>query len=383
MRAIDTNNNDNTNRRYLTDIILETIAISGEFPSAQVSRFIGGVRYKRKIIERLKEKNQIYSFYRDALRGYRLTSSAKLLLLTRNPERFAFYLTGHSDTNNPKSEITRRLRLHRIAETYITMQNAGVSVFRDAKPDLFCPDISVPTPTFSIQTPVFYSSREIKEIGMEFVSIRGARMVGVLLTPTYVFIVYNTGSSLMKWDYKPEMRTKALMKNVLCHQRLAHQYQPENVYALMLGDNMEIGYQLLTSTGGVKRSYFTLDGNYDSFAFITNDHKGEVLLRLLCDSYLTNQLNTLLTEGFYENNPGLTIENDAITEDDEPVLFGYSYDMPRIRRFDSALRLQNRKGVLICFDFQVDTLKRFCSEHVRFQTIDFIKFEGRFFVSNE
>ena len=371
--------NNSPDRRYLTDVILETIAISGELPSTQVSRFSGGDRYKRKILDRFKEKNLIYSYYRDALRGYRLTSKAKSLLLSRNPERFTFYLTGQSDTNNPKSEITRRLRLHRIAETYMTMQNAGVSIFRDDKPDVFYSEEFVPSLSLEIQSPVFYSSRELKEIGMEFVSIRGARAVGVLLTPTEVFVVYNTGHSLLKWDYKPEMRTRALLKNVLCQQRLSRQYQPESVRALMLGDSMEIAYQLMTSTGGVKFSYFTLDGNYDSFAFLTNDRKGELLLRLLCDRTLTNQLDDMLSEGLYEADPALPVENDAITENDEPVLFGYSLDMPRIRRFDTALRLQNRTGILICFDYQEEILKRYCSKNVRFQTIDFTKFEGRFF----
>ena len=32
-----------------------------------------------------------------------------------------------------------------------------------------------------------------------------------------------------------------------------------------------------------------------------------------------------------------------------------------------------------CFDFQADVLRRYCGSRVRFQTIDFFKFERRFF----
>lgn len=49
-------------------------------------------------------------------------------------------------------------------------------------------------------------------MGTVFAKIRGARSVGVLLTPADVFVVYDLGNSLMKWEYKSEMRTKALMK---------------------------------------------------------------------------------------------------------------------------------------------------------------------------
>ena len=113
--------------------LLELTAISGELPANQLSRLSGGDSYKAAVITALKQKKLLTTYYRDSLRGYRLTGCAKLLLCERNPERFSFYLTGAVDTNHVRSEITRRLRLHRITETTITMMNAGVSVFRFAK----------------------------------------------------------------------------------------------------------------------------------------------------------------------------------------------------------------------------------------------------------
>ena len=44
-----------------------------------------------------------------------------------------------------------------------------------------------------------------------------------------------------------------------------------------------------------------------------------------------------------------------------------------------SLDLMERPGTLICFDFQADVLRRYCGSRVRFQTIDFTKFEGRLF----
>ena len=302
------------------------------------------------------------------------SAPAKQLLLERDPERFSFYLSGACATNHIRSEPEQRLRLHRVSQTLITMRNANVSIFRDEKPGVFRPG---ETAIGSICTPAFYSSREIKEMGTTFVKIRGARSVGVLLTPQHIHVVYNMGNALMKWSYKAEMRTKALMQTVLCRERMPHQYHPDAVRGLLLGDSMELAYELLTDQGG--KNYFVLDGSYERFCFLTNDHHGEVLLRLLCDKELDNDLRELLLLDLEPRQLSETVENDAMTPDGAPVLFAYDCDLPRIRRFDTALRLQDRYGILICFDHQAEMLRRYCGDRAVVQAIDFAAFERRFF----
>jgi hypothetical protein len=297
--------------------------------------------------------------------------------LADNDERFRFFLAGSTETNLPKNEITRRLRLHRIAETYVTMMNAGVFIFRDEKADIFRPGGKQNEALATIATPSFYNSREIKEIGVEGVKIRGARSVGALLKDNRIFVVYNFGEFLMKWDYKPEMRIKALLKQLLCDGCFPHQYTRDAVGGLVLGTDMEIAHKIMSGNGR-GRNYFILDGNYDSFFYLTNDRNGETLLKLLCDPDLAGKLDRILAENLYPRNPGLTVENDAVTEHGEPVLFAYNFDMPRIVRFNNALRLQNKRGILICFDFQAAALRRCCRENVDFQTIDTERFERGF-----
>jgi hypothetical protein len=134
-------------------------------------------------------------------------------------------LTGSTGTNHLKSELTSRLRLHRVAEATVTMMGGSVSIFRDEKPDIFCSAWDAFAPA-NVDIPAFYNSREIKELGTEFVKIQGARAVGVLLTDETVYVVYNLGSGLMKWNYKSEMGQKWLMNSVLCASGLSGQYAP-------------------------------------------------------------------------------------------------------------------------------------------------------------
>lgn len=361
--------------------LLELIAISGEFPAAALCRLDGGDSYKEKLITVLKNEKLIRTHYKDKLRGYRLTTAAKKALLAENYDRFSFFLEGKTETNFIKSEITRRLRLHRIAEVFLTMRNAGVQIYRDEKPDVFYPagEGAEPTQAPTVIIPAFYNSREFKELGGETSKIKNARTIGILLTKNDAYILYNTDHGMMKWDYKSEMRTKALLKYYLCQERLPHQYIAENVKGMIFGSNMEMAYQLLTSTGGYKQNYFVLDGNYDSFVFLASDKYGELLLKLLCDNEKRNKLEEILSKNLHPPDHKLLIENDGIDEAGNPVLFAYSFDMPRISRFNSALNLQNREGTLISFDFQKEVLRKYCSALVDIQTIDFDKFERRFF----
>lgn len=355
-------------------ILLELVAVSGELPASQLARITGGDSYKSAVVTSLKNQKLLKTYYRDGLRGYRLTKRSKSLLCEDNPVRFNFALTGNVETNKIKSEITRRLRLHRIAETAVTMNNAGVSIFRDERMNIFSP---FPNKELQINSPTFFNSREIKELGTVFTKIRGARSVGVLLTENEIFTVYNLGDSLMKWNYKSEMRTKALLKTVLCRERLPHQYTPDSISGIIFANSMQFAYDLLLNKGG--KQYFILDGNYENFYFLTNDYKGETLLKFLCSPILSSTLNSILTDDLEYPQQGLTIENDAMDENGNPVLISYTCNLPRIMRFNSALQLQGKKGIIICFDYQADILKQYCAKSVEFQTIDFEECKRRFF----
>ena len=150
----------------------------------------------------LKKSGLLRTYYRDKLRGYRLGVRAKNRLLDNWPERFAPYLTGDTDTNRLKSEIGRRLRLHRLAETYVTMDNAGVGLFQDEKPKVFAPQ---GYSDGAVEYPSFYSSREVKEMGVDTTQIRSSRFTGVLLTSSGIYVTYNSSAALMKWRYKSEI----------------------------------------------------------------------------------------------------------------------------------------------------------------------------------
>ena len=66
--------------------LLKLIAISGEFPQKDLYRIAGGKSYKESVVGTLKREGLIKTYYRDSLRGLRLTCRAKKLLVQTTPK---------------------------------------------------------------------------------------------------------------------------------------------------------------------------------------------------------------------------------------------------------------------------------------------------------
>ena len=266
------------------------VGLCGEFPSGQLNRLIESDSYAEKVVTDLKQSKLIRTHYKDGLRGYRLTKRAKELLLSQNSCRFQNYLTGNAETNLIRSELPRRLRLHQKAETYLTLSHAGIPFFPDEKPLLFSE--SGEAATFPMRSlPLFYSSREIKNLGASTTKIKNSRSMGILMAPHCVYAVYNTGNTLLKWEYKTEVRLNAFFAALSSRTSL-----PWPAYRLCHHDRQWYGYGFPSpyQYRGIKKTLFMLDTAYEHFYFLPNNSYGEYLLRLLVQPQRMMQLNQLL-----------------------------------------------------------------------------------------
>ncbi|WP_242877694.1 hypothetical protein [Eisenbergiella tayi] len=359
--------------------LLELIALSGEFSPVLVSRLGISPSYSEKLITRLKEQKYIKTHYKDRLRGYRLTSSGKKLLLVRNPDRFLFYLSGCSETNQPRSSLPRRQRLHYASHVYVLLRNADITFFRDRKPLLFRESDA---PSHTLPLPVFYHSREIKELGAQTIQINNSRAIGILLSPACIYVVFYTGDGLMKWEYRTELRLKALLsyhisQGILSKEQINNGYSPNvPIKALIIGRNMDTSLKLLTSTGGFRKSYFYLDTSFDYFHYLPDTYEGEVLLKLLCNPQISTVLRQLLLSDLQPPSAEIGLEHDAFLEG-RPVLLAFDFDMQRITHFRTALSFRQLFGNLICFDFQRNVMQQYFGELASVTTINLEKLKRR------
>ena len=281
--------------------LLTLIALSGECSPDVIPRLGIGPSYGEKLLTRLKEDNLIKTHYKDRLRGLRLTCDGKRMLLSENPERFSFYLNGSSDTNHPRSDYPRRLRLQQSSIVYAMLLNSGVRLFRDQKPLLFQEEYQCRHgEPIHMELPVFYHSREVKELGTETVKIGNSRIMGILFARDCIYALFYTGDAPMKWEYRTELRVKPFLsyhasRGFLSKGHASPCYQPDTpVKAVLIGSGMDTPLKLMESTGGFQKSCFYLDNSFDYFHYIPDDAAGETMLRLLCSPALQKALRDLL-----------------------------------------------------------------------------------------
>lgn len=354
--------------------LLEMIGISGEFPASQLSRLFDTPAYTEKMITDLKANHLIRCHYKDGLRGYRLTKRAKEMLLSYNPSRFHCYLDGNVETNSIRSEPQRRIRLHQKAQTYLSLSHTAIPFLPDEKPPVFHENRQSADVILS-SLPCFYSSREIKELGDVTTKIRNSRSVGSLLARHCVYCIYNTGSTVMKWEYRTEVRLTAFLQHYLkCYPYTGH----PPIRAIMFGDTMDVALQLMTSTGGPRRDLFMLDKAFDYFHFLPSSEEGEPVLKLLANPELLTKLNQLLLSDQEKRRGDIPMEHDAISPDGRPTLLAYDFDMQRINRFNTGLNVLKLSGNVICFDFQIPVLEKYMGDKVQFSSIDLSKFRREF-----
>lgn len=362
--------------------LLSLTALSGECSPDILSRLGIGPSYGEKLVTKLKDEGLLKTHYKDRLRGYRLACGGKKLLLAQDPERFSFYLSGNTETNHPRSGYPRRLRLQQASHIYAMLLNAGITFFRDEKPLIFREEPQAGE-SVRMPRPIFYHSREVKELGTEAVKIGNSRIMGILFAPGCIYALFHTGTAPIKWEYQTELRVKTFLshhisRGILSRGSIEPCYHPDTpIRLLFIGSGMDTALKLMESTGGFQKSYFCLDSSFDYFHYVPDDAAGETTLRLLCSPALQKALRSLLLSDLQPPCPDYGLEHDAVSEG-MPVLLAFDFDMLRLSRFRTALSFHGLAGNLVCFDFQKPVLQQYFGDAAAIETIDLYKFERRF-----
>ena len=365
--------------------LLEMIALSGEYSVAAVERLLPKEAYRRKIITKGKNDKLLNTIYINKLRGYRLTSKAKKTLLGENRERFAHSLEGDVETNRVQSDITRRKRLQSMADVLTTMYRSDVEIFADKKPLIFSQS-SQPLAVdeqkpLRVKKPMFYLSREIKKTDERWLSFRGSSAAGVLLGANGAWVVYNTGDAQVQWRDRIEARIQAEMQSFLYWNVLSSQYKGADIGGIMLGSDIETLERCLTEPGGKQNGLKFLTSSYKSFYYFTNNEFGELQLRLLTDTERWAAVEKVLSEdkGMEPTPAHYSIECDGMTPDGRPVLNCCLLNVPRLVKYQSGLDLQDKYGLVYCFDFQKEFIGRYLGERAELKDVSYEKLKEKLY----
>ena len=487
-------------------LVLEMIALSGEYPKENLCNLVISSTYGEKVIKILKKNGLIKSFNKDKLKGYRLTVEGRKFLLENKPERFNRVFDNANAVNRAGSDTQKRIRLHLAAEVYTLICKSGALIFQDEKPAIFkevnelapaveeridwdskeevrkasphsppasplsprdgtpavvvrsgkssegevreafpptsppsksirSTPLSFPTAHTSAedgrrgpgrkgeerqasplypQPPIptsiigkngsedgegrgritkacFYSARELKAKA-DSNSIRASRAVGVLLTPTMVYAVYNTGKAVLSytshansklkfkgkekpkavpWRHQVETRFRVHLQTEVCRRLFPGQYKHSDVGAIMVGCSMDtLRAYMNPETHSQRNSKIFLTKGCTPFYFITNDRNGVVQLQFLTNPEKRKAFEDDMRKSAQPQDRNSSIEHDVKTKDGKPVLFCCLLDVPRLDNFKNGLEVNGRTGVVICFDFQKELLSNYLGDRAEIMAMN-------------
>ena len=344
------------------------IGMSGESSDEALSLLLPQESYKKKVVRRLVEDHLITRKLKDGIMGYRLMHNGKKYLLQTAEDSFSFYLADGADFPMRKSGVTQRLRQHRISETLVMMEKAGIVLDRNVKPWLF---EEVTPQTDELSQSFFYHPREVKVQADLTRKIISSRMTGVMLNPAAVWLCYNIGPQFPNWFETVENRAEALICSMLREKGMEY----DNAGTLLFGNSM---VQLKECFGDAKMLRFILNSPFHKFCYVPLDEKGVLLLKVLHNEEIYQSLNSILTEDLQQNTNHHWLSHDGYNPSGVPTLVCVDCDLKRLVRFMTQLKYHGLQGEVICFDFQKEAIKEYCGEKTKISTVDLEAVRRRF-----
>lgn len=337
------------------DTLLLMIAVSGEMPADLAEHIIGSVSYTAAVITRLKQEGYISVRNKAGYKGYVLRAKGKRYVLSQYSEDAASFLQGSVETNHVKTEIEKRLRLHRMSKVWVFLWKTGIPIFRSQKPELFCSDSEN-----GRGQAAYYGSLEFKGLTD---AIKGSRACGIMLSGESGYIIYHTLAQKMRWAKKMERSMRSFVERE-CMKAGAL----KRIDAVIMGDTIEFLVELLESDGGIKGNLFQVDDIYENYYYIPIIESAKIQVKLLTDKEKQIGLYRFLC-GILEQ-PG-TREYQVSAGTDQtgnPVYFCYELELRHLLRVKQELGWK-KQGTILCFSYQKSILEYYFGKEVSYREI--------------
>jgi len=339
-----------------SDLLLKMVAISGEMPANLPEKIVGSKSYAASLITDLKKRGYLLLRYRDGVRGYVLGKRGKNYLLQYYHQDMDRYLTGASETNHVKSEREKRLRLHRMSQTWTYFFIHGNLIFATEKPKIFTQECFVET---SLGT--YYGSQELKQSSDQ---VKGSRACGLYIKRKEAFVVYNSMGNLMKWSKKMEIAMRCWVERNLLRAGIAWDGK-----AIFFGESMKVLEKILFSAGGMKQELFQVDDVYEQYYFIPeNREDAELQMELFAD-----RKKKALFLAFLENMLDKVERNEfpiyAGIKNGIPVYFVYELELRNLQMVKRDME-RHGKGIVVCLDYQQEVLQAYYGKEVELMVLD-------------
>ena len=361
--------------------ILISLCLSGEFPYYSMY-ILEDTKHKShrmfvRNAKKLKDNGYISITGSGSEKTMRLRQKGKDVVSERFPSLYSNYLlqTDKGVIRTGKSNASDLWRKHRLAETLVMLQKAGIYFLDSQKPSIDNQSVYE-----AIELPegygFFYSSKQMKSVDkVASYKVSFTRVLGMLSTKEEHFGVYNTNEGLMKRNNQGENKAKKMMEDLVNISFDSDKRQIINS-AIMFGRNYDIARKILNSRAHRKDSrgfeFLSFDNTFSDMYFLTIDDYGLLGLQLLLLPDRENRLNELVFEGYDRNQGGLSFSADFYDQINHCSKLNFlSGNIGKLKRFVNASRLnKDMKFEIYCFPFQEKFLREFCPKYIKINTVD-------------
>ena len=217
------------------------------------------------------------------------------------------------------------------------------------------------------ETPVFYSSIEIKyELERYVQQIRNSLMMGLILSDTDCFVLYNLHQNKLSLSYGTEIRTSTLIGDGTTLKI------EDNSDAIFLVNDFDVATDLILGDQkrNLKPDRVINSTMYERSYIIPETSDGDVQLQMLCNQYLRAMIDSTMSRNFKPRQSNYIIENDGFDSIGLPVINGCHLEVNKMMRFKRGLLAYNLTGRILCYEFQKDFIKRLMTPAIlKFNTI--------------
>jgi hypothetical protein len=304
------------------------------------------------------------------INSLRLTDKGVDYIAQRDAEALALIFSRWEETpRGSHSTPDRVARYHSLAKGIVMAYTAGAVIMPAEKPPLlFSLYRDHPVP-IDPNTPYFYGTHEIRTAIQEYsknTSAKGSRIIGVIVQGDVCYCMYDTGRSRMFWLRATEENAAGSIQSMLN----VRGFQIKTVCQIVIGNSMPVALKLSCRQANPNIRHFVLSGLWDNCYFITNDHDGDFLLRVMLNKKLSHAVDeAALADCAPPAVP--TREYDAVqVSEHRAVMLNYRCDLLSLSHFVEAPEGFSLSPIIRCFDYQVPVVQQLAGPKVEVQGID-------------
>lgn len=359
------------------DKILVALCYSGEFSYHSLNMLDSNKQMLQRNARKLQKESYIGITGSGQEKTMRLKQKGRDVIKERYPSLYEHYLmiTDNGVIRTGKANQTSLWRSHRLAEMLFLLQKSGVYFLNIHKPridnDSFDDAVKLPK-----NSGFFYTSKEMKgvdEIARYKVSF--TRILGMLVTATNQYALYNTNEGLIKWNNQGENKAQKMMDDLI-NKSFIYDKRVYTNSAILFAKNMDVAYKVLTSKKGKKDfrgfEFLSFDNTFPNMYFLTLDDFGVFQIKLLMLNNWQQKIAEALFDADEINKKDTNFDSDAFNEKTNTIKLEFvSGNIGKLKRATMAYNFNRGCNFKVyALPHQVEFLSKFLSEEFSIEVVN-------------